>query len=82
MPHQKFKYDVRAEDLGVPSELVKRKGDFLKIILCYLFILFLAVLGLHCYTGFSPVAASGGHFPAAACRLLLEVASLDAELGL
>ena len=38
MPQQKFKYDVRAEDLGVPSKLVKRKGDFLKIILRYLFI--------------------------------------------
>ena len=80
MPHQKFKYDVRAEDLGVPSKLVKRKGDFFKIILRYF--LFLAVLGLHCYTGFSPVAASGVHSPAAALRLLLAESSLVAELGL
>ena len=61
---------------------MKGKGDFLKIILPYLFILFLAVLGLHRYRGFSPVAASGGLPPAAAHRLLPAVASLVAEYGL
>ena len=42
----------------------------------FLFYLFLAVLALHCYTGFSPVAASGGYSLVAEWRLLPAVASL------
>ena len=41
--------------------------------------LFLAVLGLHCHTGFSLVVVSGVFFRAAACRPLITVASLLAE---
>ena len=42
----------------------------------------LAVLRLHWFTGFSPVAASEGYSPAAAHGLLIEMASLIAEHGL
>ena len=48
----------------------------------YLFILFLAVLGLHCYVGFSLVAASGGYSLAAVHRFLIAVASPVVEHGL
>ena len=34
------------------------------------------MLGPHCCTGFSPVAASGGYSPAAVCGLPTAVASL------
>ena len=44
--------------------------------------LFLAVLDLCCCAGFSLVAASGGYYPAAVCRLLFVVASHVAEHGL
>ena len=53
---------------------------FLKIIL--LICLFLAVLGLHCYTGFSLVVASGGYSLDALEGHLLAVASLAVEHGL
>jgi len=48
----------------------------LKIIL---FILFLAVLGLHCYVGFSLVVASRDYSPVAVLGLLVAVGSLIAE---
>ena len=41
----------------------------------------MAVLGLHCYSGFSVAAVSRGYSPAAVCRLLIVVASLVAEGG-
>ena len=41
--------------------------------------LFLAVLGLHCWSGFSLVAASGGYSLVVACRLLIAVVSPVAE---
>ena len=41
--------------------------------------LFLAVLGLHCYTDFSLAAASRGYSLAGARGVLIAVASLDAE---
>ena len=41
--------------------------------------LFLAVLGLHCYMGFSLVASGGGYSLAVVASLLTAVASLDAE---
>ena len=41
--------------------------------------LFLAVPGLHCCLGFSLVAASGGHPPAAVLGLLAVVAPLVAQ---
>ena len=41
--------------------------------------LFLAVLGLRCYMGFSLVAGSRGYALVAVCGLLIEVASLVAE---
>ena len=53
---------------------------FLKIIL--LICLFLAVLGLHCYTGFSLVVASGVYSLVALEGHLLAVASLAVEHGL
>ena len=37
---------------------------------------FLAALGLHCFTKFSLVVASGGYSLVAVCRLVIEVASL------
>ncbi|WP_211488227.1 hypothetical protein, partial [Escherichia coli] len=46
---------------------------FLKISFIYLF---LAVLGLHCFSDFSPVAESRGYSPAAVYTLLIAVASL------
>ena len=49
--------------------------QFFKLIIC----LFLAVLGLHCYVGFSLVAVSGGYTPVAVYGLLIVVASLLAE---
>ena len=45
-------------------------------------ILFLAVLGLHCYTGFSLVATSGGYSLAMMPGLLIVVASLISEYRL
>ena len=39
-------------------------------------VFFLAVLGLCCCSGFSPVMASGGHCLVVVCRLLIVVASL------
>ena len=44
--------------------------------------LFLAVLGLHCFMGFSVVAPSGGHSPVVMCELLVAVAFLVVEHGL
>ena len=46
------------------------------------FILFLSMLGLCCWEGFSLVVASGGHFPVAVHELLIAVASLVAQHGL
>ena len=40
------------------------------------------MLGLHCYTGFSLVAAGRGSSPVVVLRFLIVVASLDTELGL
>ena len=48
----------------------------------YIIYLFLAVLGLCCCTGFSPVVASRVYSLVAAHRLLIVVASLVAEHGL
>ena len=50
--------------------------SFLKIIL---FILFLAVLDLHCCMGFSLVADSRGYSLVAVCVLLVAMACLVAE---
>ena len=44
--------------------------------------LFLAVLGLCCFLGFSLVVASRGYPPVVVCRLLIVVASLVEEHGL
>ena len=53
---------------------------FLKIyFLTFLLILFLAVLGLRCYSGFSLVVESRGYSLVEVCRLLLAVVSLAAE---
>ena len=55
---------------------------FKNIFLTFLFILFLAALGLRCYAGFSLVVESRGCSLVEVCRLLLAVASLAAELRL
>ena len=47
-----------------------------------IYLLFLAVLGLCCHMGFSPVDESWSYFLVAVCRLLNVVASLDLEQGL
>ena len=44
--------------------------------------LFMTVLGLHCCTGFTLVAASRGYSLVAVCRLLIAVVSPVAEQGL
>ena len=54
--------------------------SFLIVLFIYLFIL--AVLGVHCCTGFSPVVASEGYSLVAVSRLLIVPPSLIAELGL
>ena len=41
----------------------------------------MAVLDLHCCTGFSLVVASGGYFLVVLLELLIEVASLVAKPG-
>ena len=46
------------------------------------YILFLAVLGFHCCTGFSLVAVSGGYSLVEVRERLIAVASLVAEDGL
>ena len=43
------------------------------------FILFLAVPGLHCFTDSSPVVVSGGYAVVVADKLLIGVTSLVAE---
>ena len=43
---------------------------------------FLAVLALHCCTGFPPVVGSRGYSPATTFMLLIAVAALVAERGL
>ena len=50
--------------------------------ICNFICLFLALLDLHCYMGFSLVVASRGHSPAEVRGLLVVVASLVAEYGL
>ena len=47
-----------------------------------MYFLFLAVLDLHCYAGFSLVVGSRGYFSVAVLSLLIVVASLVAERGL
>ena len=52
---------------------------FSKIFKCFkisFIYLFLAVLGLHCFSGFSQVAESRGYSSAAVHKLLIAVASL------
>ena len=44
--------------------------------------LFVAVLGLHCCTGFSLVVESEGYSLVVACRLLIAVAPLVVERAL
>ena len=67
--------------LGI--EVVGTISNFLvspHFFLLFLFIhLFLAMLGLHCYMGFSLVAASRGYSLDVVCWLLIAVASLVAE---
>lgn len=55
---------------------------FFKCRVFFLNYFLLAVLRLHWFTGFSPVAASEGYSPATAHGLLIEMASLIAEHGL
>ena len=44
-----------------------------------LFMLFLSMLGLRCYPGFSLAAASGGYSVALVCSLLTAVTSFVAD---
>ena len=64
-----------------PSGLIDLHGVLFKKKkkLYYLIFLFLALLGLHCCTGFALVVASGGYFLAVVCRFLIAGASLAAE---
>ena len=50
--------------------------------MCALVIFLMAVLGLHCCSGFSLAVASGGCSLVVVCRLGIAVASLVAEHGL
>ena len=51
-------------------------------ILFFFVYLFLAVLGLHCRTGFSLVMGSGGYSPVVVCGILTLVAYFVAGYGL
>ena len=55
---------------------------FKNITYLFLAVLFLAVLGLRCCTGFSSAEANGRYSPVAVNRLLIVVASLVMEHGL
>ena len=44
--------------------------------------MYFVVLGLHCFAGFSLVAAGGGSSPVVVLGFLIVEASLDTELGL
>ena len=68
------KTSVKEKRLGEKASL-----SFFKTSSIYLF---LTVLGLHCCSGFSLVAASRGHSLVAVRRLLIVMASLLAEHGL
>ena len=68
------KTSVKEQRLGEKASL-----SFFKTSSIYLF---LTVLGLHCCSGFSLVAASRGHSLVAVRRLLIVMASLLAEHGL
>ena len=61
--------------MGISSSI----GTLFFTILCIY--LFLAMLGLHCCSGFSLVVASGGYPLVAVLRLLIAVAFLVAEHG-
>ena len=50
----------------------------LNFFLMFVYVLFLAMLGLHCFASFSLVAESGGH-SLVVHRLLTAVASIVAE---
>ena len=69
-------WPTKLPPISSPHEVVIFKKIFLFISL------FLAVLDLCCWKGFSLVAASGGYFPVAVHRLLIVLASLVAEHGL
>ena len=64
-----------------PSELSQGLGEIGVVIYVFFFKnrLFLAVLGLHCCTGFSLVVVSRGYSLVAMHRLLIVVASLVVE---
>ena len=55
---------------------------FPKCLLVLFICVFLVVLGLPCWVGFSLIAESGGYSPTAVHGLLTPVASLVAEHGL
>ena len=55
--------------------------DFPGLLYTYIY-LFMIVLGLHCWAGFSVVTASGGSSPAMVHRLLTAVVSSVVEPGL
>ena len=59
---------------------MKNSGESQSLPLCLVFfILFLAVLGLHCHSDFSLVVASQGYSLVAVLELLIAVISLVAE---
>ena len=61
--------------------LEAKSASFKKIIILFIY-LFLAVLGLHCCSGFSLVVTSRGYSLVAVHGLLIVVASLAAEYKL
>ena len=73
-------------DLYLPGEMQMANRHMKRSSISYLkkmiYFFILAVLGLHCCAGFSPVAGSGGYSLVAVCGLLIVVASLLVEHSL
>ena len=66
---------ILTRQIFVGIVILKKMGN-LKCFLNNFIDLFLAVLDLRCFTGFFPVAKSGGRSPVAVLMLLIVVASL------
>ena len=75
-PHYAWKIPSRGSSLTI-KPVVSRF-----LFLLHFIYLFWAMLGLHCYTGFSPVAASESYSLVVVLGLLNTVASLIAQHGL
>ena len=67
--------DLKDAGVSDPYHTFKKKS-------CMCLFIYFGLLGLRCFMGLSLVVVSRGYFLVALQRLLIAVASLDAELGL